>query len=256
MEGNVHLRVPLNDWAQNAQFLRLCPSLPGLEATCPGHTCRSHCAAHRLRTRAWRNRRLAPPRAGGGGGRETRRGGADARERGVRAAAAASPACGTCPCLRPSWSRYVSSRMATLWRYCRLRAQETRPFVRPASGCREEEEEGHEIRQGERRRLASSGPRPPTRLAGPAPPAPHLRGAQTQPGGLARAARAGAGLVNRPSRTWPCELPAPGTRIVFPASRATKERDWDERCRRASGESGRRAKMAEGARRGWVGGAA
>ncbi|XP_010832915.1 PREDICTED: junction-mediating and -regulatory protein [Bison bison bison] len=111
MEENVHLRVPLNDWSSKmlSSFAFVLLSL-GLEATCPaGHTCHSRCAAHRLRTRPEEQKTRARGRERAGAGDAEGR--ADARERGVRAAAAASPACGTCPCLRPSWSRYVSSRM-------------------------------------------------------------------------------------------------------------------------------------------------
>nr|CAI9711066.1 unnamed protein product [Rangifer tarandus platyrhynchus] len=74
----------------------------------------------------------------------------------------------------------------------RLCAPETRPFVRPAPGCREQEEEGRGDPPG--RAPEARKPRAPTtRPPGPAPPAPHLRSAADS----ARRPRSGGGPGGR-----------------------------------------------------------
>lgn len=114
---------------------------------------------------------------GRGGGRGTGRGGAGARGLGVRAAAA-SPACGTCPCLRPSWSSLRQQPNGNIVAILRLRVYETRFYPSGrlrAVGKRRRRGRGGEIGLGEPRRRTHPRPLPPTGLPGPAGPAPHLQ---------------------------------------------------------------------------------
>lgn len=156
-------------------------------------------------------RRLSSGRKGSergarGRGGETPRGGAGARGRGVRAAAAAaSPACGTCRCLRPSWSRRRQQPNANIVAIPKLRVEETRPSVRQLRAV------GKRRRRGDRPGRAEETHTPPAptsrrpfrpRGIRVLPPGRRRRSTAASRGGRAGAGRChSAGLVNRSGRT-------------------------------------------------------